>query len=81
MQNTDNLLTSFETKEIKFAKGFDEAIMGFDEESKKVIYSVKKMILMLKKEGYKVEDITEHLYYDLLIKDECVWHYDIAEGI
>lgn len=81
MESTDNLLSSFETKEITFAKGFDGAIIGFDEESKKVIYSVKKMILLLKNEGYSVTDVTEHLYYDLLLKDDCIWHYDISEGI
>ena len=81
MENADKLLQSFETKEITFAKGFDEAILGFDEENKKVIYSVKKMVLMLKSEGYSVQDVTEHLYYDLLVKEECIWHYDISEGI
>lgn len=81
MKNTESLLSSFETKEVTFAKGFDTAIIGFDEENKKAIYSVKKMILLLKSEGYNVQDITEYLYYDLLVKDECIWHYDIAEGI
>ena len=78
MQNINNLLTYFETKEITFAKGFDEAIMGFDEESKKVIYSVKKMILMLE-ENSKKKELNETVRMDSLVVAKWLRSTDIED--
>lgn len=81
MKDVKEILNPVEERTLKFVKGFDTAVIGIDSEKNKVIYSVKQMILILKNDGYEVEDITEYLYYSLLNKDECIWVYDISEGI
>ena len=42
MSTKNEIIQEFETKSVTFAKGFNEAIIGFDEEENKMIYSREK---------------------------------------
>lgn len=48
-----------------FADGFDEAIIGVDELSMRLIYSVDKCIDILTEEGLNIIDAIEHFNYNV----------------
>ena len=50
---------------VLFADGFDDALMGFDNESNRVIYSQQRMILTLLNDGMELEDAIEYLGFNV----------------
>lgn len=46
------------------ADGFDDAIIGMDEQSERVIYSISKCIEVLMKDEMTYEDAMDYLYYN-----------------
>jgi len=50
---------------VLFADGFDDAIMGYDEQQHRVIYSQQRMILTLVNEGMELEDAIEYLGFNV----------------
>ena len=61
----DKILEWYSEDEFLFADGFDDAILGIDDSSMRVVYSVSKMIEVLKKEMDEEEAI-EFLEYNVL---------------
>lgn len=59
------ILDNFPEESFLKADGFDEAIIGLDEPSLRLIYSVKKIIDILIGEGMTEEDALEHFYYNV----------------
>lgn len=59
------IVDSFEGEEILVADGFDSAIIGIDESSMRLIYSVSKCIDILINEGMSEEDAREHFSYNV----------------
>jgi hypothetical protein len=53
--------------EVTFLKadGFDDAVIGYDENSMRLIYSVSKCIEILINEGLSFTDAYEHFYYNV----------------
>lgn len=47
------------------ADGFDEAIIGYEENSYRLIYSTSKCIQILEEEGMTTEDALDHFYYNV----------------
>jgi hypothetical protein len=45
--------------------GFDEAIIGLEENSFKLIYSVKKCLSILEKQDMEYKDAVEHFYFNI----------------
>jgi len=45
---------------------FDAALIGIDEESMRLVYSIKKCLEILIKEGLDEESAIEHLYFDII---------------
>jgi hypothetical protein len=45
--------------------GFDEAIIGLEENSFKLIYSVKKCLSILEKQDMEYEDALEYFYFNV----------------
>lgn len=50
---------------VLFADGFDEAIIGFDTESRRVVYSQQRMINILVCDGMELEDAVEFLGFNV----------------
>jgi hypothetical protein len=48
-----------------FADGFDDAIMGYDEQQHRVVYSQQRMILTLLNDGMELEDAIEYLGFNV----------------
>lgn len=53
-------------EEILTADGFDDAIIGIDSKSLRVIYDTDLMINILMAEGMEETDAVEHLEYNVL---------------
>ncbi len=60
----DNILENYPEEEFLKADGFDEAILGVDDTSMRLIYSVSKCILILIRDMTE-EDAIEHFYYNV----------------
>lgn len=65
----DKILEWFPEDEILIADGFNDAIIGIDENTMRLIYSTSKCIDILVKDGMEEEDAVD--YFDFNIK----WAY------
>ena len=59
------LVEAYPETEFLIADGFDDAIIGYHQSSERLIYSIKKCIEILMKEGMEEEDALEHFYYNV----------------
>lgn len=50
---------------VLFADGFDDAIIGYNEEQHRVVYSQQRMILTLINDGMSLEDAIEYLGFNV----------------
>jgi hypothetical protein len=73
----DKILEWFPEEEILKADGFDDAIIGIDDSTMRLIYSVSRCIDILK-EDMDEEDAVEYFNYNVLriadvanLKNEC----------
>jgi hypothetical protein len=60
----ESILENYPDESFLKADGFDEAIIGVDENSMRLIYSVSKCIEILR-EDMSEEDALEHFYYNV----------------
>lgn len=60
----DEILENYPDESFLKADGFDEAIMGVEESSMRLIYSVSKCIEILMRD-MSDEDALEHFYYNV----------------
>tara|TARA_R110002012_G_scaffold192127_2_gene359791 strand:+ start:2949 stop:3230 length:282 start_codon:yes stop_codon:yes gene_type:complete len=58
------ILENYPDLEFLKADGFDDAIIGFEENSSRLIYSVSKCLIILQ-EDMNEEDAIEHFYYNV----------------
>ncbi len=59
------IIDLFEDEELMFVDGFDEAIIGIDTVSYRVIYNKEIMIEVLISEGMSYDDALEHFSYNI----------------
>jgi hypothetical protein len=59
------LIEAYPDTEFLIADGFDDAVIGYHQPSERLIYSIKKCIEILIKEGMEEEDALEHFYYNV----------------
>jgi len=59
------ILDNYPEESFLKADGFDEAIIGLEEPSLRLIYSIKKTIEILIEEGMTEEDAQEHFSYNV----------------
>lgn len=64
MTMLENILEYYSDEEILKAEGFDEAILGYDELSGRLIYSVQKCLDILV-EDMSYEDALEHFSFNI----------------
>lgn len=65
MTKLEQILENHPDENVVIADGFDSAILGIQEESMRVIYSVRLIIKILKKRMTEEEAI-EYLYFNVL---------------
>jgi hypothetical protein len=61
----DSIIENFEDEGILLADGFDDAVIGIDN-NMRLIYSVSRCVEILMKEGMSHEDALEHLSYNTM---------------
>jgi hypothetical protein len=62
----DSIVENYPDEEILKADGLDDAIIGIDEGSYRLIYSKSKCIEIFVNEGMDEEDALEHYYYNVV---------------
>ena len=60
------IIENYQDEEILKADGFDNAVIGIDTNSMRLIYSVQKCIEVLKEEGMDEIDAVEYFEYNVL---------------
>ena len=66
MTKLDEILESYPDEEFLKADGFDDAIVGVEVYSNRLVYSAQKAISILIDDGMLEEDAIEHLYYNVI---------------
>lgn len=65
MSLLEQIYDSYPDETFMIADGFDEAIIGIDYESKKIVYSIKKSIELLVNDGMPYEEAVEHFFFNV----------------
>ena len=60
-----SILERFDGEEILIADNFDEAIIGIEESSMRVINSITKCLEILEADGMSDEDALEYFYFNV----------------
>jgi hypothetical protein len=61
----DEILKVYNNDEILLADGFDEAVVGIEPTTLRIIYSIPKMVgILVEKDGMSDEDAIEYLEYN-----------------
>lgn len=60
------IIENYQDEEILKADGFDNAVIGIDTNSMRLIYSVQKCIEVLREEGMDEIDAIEYFEYNVL---------------
>jgi hypothetical protein len=66
----EKILEQYEGEEILIADGFDNAVIGIDESSLRLIYSVEKCINILMEQGLDMTEAVE--YFDFNVSGSYV---------
>ena len=61
----DRIIGQYQDEEILIADGFDDAVIGIDEKSMRLIYSVEKCIEILMKQGMDMTEAIEYFEYNV----------------
>lgn len=61
----DIIIEQYQDEEILIADGFDDAVIGIDEKSMRLIYSVEKCIEILMKQGMDMTEAIEYFEYNV----------------
>lgn len=62
----EQILDTYSDETFLFADGFDEAILGVDSMSMRVIYSVLKSLKVLKKQGMSEDEAIEYFDFNVI---------------
>jgi hypothetical protein len=65
MKILEALIETYPDEELLIADGFDEAILGIEENTMRVIYSVSKCLEIIEAMGMPQEDALEHFYFNV----------------
>jgi UDP-glucose 4-epimerase len=66
----ERILAIYEDEQLLIADGFDSAVIGIDEKSMRIIYSVTKCLQVLESQGMEMVESIE--YFDFNVKDAYV---------
>jgi hypothetical protein len=70
--------------ELLFADGFNDAILGVDFSTHRVVYSIERCLEILEtKEGMNAEDAMDHFYYNVagawVGEDTPIWMHELEK--
>lgn len=83
MNLLEKIVQNFEDIEFLKAEGFDDAVIGIDGRTDRLIYSASKVIDILVKQGMKRDEALDHFYYNIegsYMGDKTpIWCFDFFE--
>jgi len=65
MTTLEAIVTKFYGEDIIVIDGFDQAVIGIEEDTKKLIYSVSKCLEIIQAQGVPEDDSLEYLYENI----------------
>lgn len=66
MNKIESLKSEFPDVELIIADGFDDAILGYDVDNGRIVYSISLCIeILIDNEGMNEEDALDHFYYNV----------------
>jgi len=66
MNKIESLKSEFPDDELIIADGFDDAILGYDVDNGRIVYSISLCIeILIDNEGMNEEDALDHFYYNV----------------
>lgn len=65
MNTLEMILDNYPDETFLKADGFDDAVIGFEEGSMRLVYSTIECIRVLQREGMSYDDALEHFYYNV----------------
>jgi hypothetical protein len=79
----EKIIKNFEDIQFLKADGFDDAVIGIDGRTDRLIYSTAKVIEILIKEGMTREDALDHFYFNIegsyMGEKTPIWCFDFFE--
>ena len=63
----ETIIATYPDEEILITDGFDQAVIGIEENTMRVVYSVHKCLYILIAEGMPEEDAIEHFYFKVMV--------------
>ena len=79
----EKIIKNFEDIQFLKADGFDDAVIGIDGRTDRLIYSTTKVIDILIKEGMTREDALDHFYFNIegsyMGEKTPIWCFDFFE--
>ena len=80
MTNKELIMLRYDDGDFLIADGFDDAIIGFDEQNWKIVYSVRKCIDILMNDMSEI-DAMEYFAYNVsggyVGENTPIWNYDL----
>lgn len=61
----DKILEKYQDEVFYKADGFDNAIIGVEDNSMRLVYSINKCIRILVEEGMEVDEAVEYFYFNV----------------
>jgi hypothetical protein len=65
MSKIDTLIEYYDGEEFLVADGFDDAIIGIDYDSRRIIYSIKKCIDILVAQDMEYDEALEYFFFNV----------------
>ena len=66
MNKIESLKSEFPDVELIIADGFDDAILGYDVDNGRIVYSISLCIeILIDNEGMNEEEALDHFYYNV----------------
>jgi len=63
MKILESVIEIYPDKDLLIAEGFDEAVLGIEEDTLRIIYSVSKCIEIIEAQGMPEQEALEHFYF------------------
>jgi hypothetical protein len=65
MKILEAIITRFYGEDILIADGFDDAVIGIEESTMRLVYSISKCLEILESQGMPDEDALEYFYFNV----------------
>ena len=65
MKTLEAIITKFYGEDILIVDGFDDAVIGIEESTMRLVYSVTKCLEIVQSQGIPEEEALEHFYFNV----------------